>query len=199
MDLIEVRRKLLVADPELPPMYRRVEYLQSSGVQYIKSPLTDIYGWKIRITTFDLGNKDSAGYFGWWNSGSQNELQMAAHKVVIAYGSDNATHDIGTPFDGLIVADGAQITANGTTYMANVKPPNINVPFALFGYNRTTGVVNCSGSCRIYYAVFYNSQHGIIGNFIPCIRTSDNKPGMYDSVSKTFFTNEGTGEFVIPT
>ena len=32
---------------------------------------------------------------------------------------------------------------------------------------------------------------------IPCYRISDNKTGMYDVVSQTFFTNNGTGEFVI--
>lgn len=30
---------------------------------------------------------------------------------------------------------------------------------------------------------------------IPSVRNSDNKPGMYDLVTNTFFTNEGEGEF----
>ena len=33
--------------------------------------------------------------------------------------------------------------------------------------------------------------------FIPCYRKSDSEPGMYDLVSKMFFTNAGTGEFLV--
>lgn len=36
----------------------------------------------------------------------------------------------------------------------------------------------------------------VIQNLIPCRRKSDNKPGMYDTVSGEFFTNQGTGEFI---
>ena len=37
-----------------------------------------------------------------------------------------------------------------------------------------------------------------IRNFIPCVRKADSKPGMYDTVTKTFYTNAGTGEFIVP-
>ena len=35
----------------------------------------------------------------------------------------------------------------------------------------------------------------VLGHFIPALRKSDSKPGMYDLVSGQFFTNQGTGEF----
>ena len=38
----------------------------------------------------------------------------------------------------------------------------------------------------------------VVQNLIPCVRKSDSKPGMYDTVSKTFYTNSGTGEFIVP-
>jgi len=40
------------------------------------------------------------------------------------------------------------------------------------------------------------SQSGVcVRHFIPVIRTSDSKPGMYDLVNNVFYTNAGTGEF----
>ena len=30
---------------------------------------------------------------------------------------------------------------------------------------------------------------------VPCIRNSDNKPGLYDKVNKVFYVNKGSGEF----
>ena len=33
--------------------------------------------------------------------------------------------------------------------------------------------------------------------FIPCYRKSDDKPGMYDLITKQFFINQGEGEFLV--
>ena len=48
------------------------------------------------------------------------------------------------------------------------------------------------------YSFTAKANGTFIMKMIPCVRKSDNKPGMYDTVSKTFFTNAGTGEFVVP-
>lgn len=202
MELIEIRRKLLMADPELPPTYTRVDYLQSSGTQYINTGLTYTYGYKVNIEILDpTPPYDTAGYLGWWNSASQNNVQSYPGSTpttfVVTRGTNNAVYSIGTAaFSGDIIVDGLDIRANGYSYTANNIPPDIGVPFTLFGYNRTTGVVNCAGKCRIRSAVFFDSNHETIRNFVPCIR--GNKPGMYETVTKAFFTNQGTGEFIVP-
>ena len=198
---MKIRRKLLVADPELPPMYRRIEYLESSGTQYINTGLTYIYGYKINIEILDTNVVETRGYLGWWNSASQNNLQAYyagnLRGYVITRGTDNSLYLIGTnAFSGDIIIEGLNISANGYSYTANSISPDIGVPFTLFGYNRSSGVVNCSGKCRIRSAIFFDLNHDTLRNFIPCIR--GNKPGMYDTVTKTFFTNQGTGEFIVP-
>lgn len=35
-----------------------------------------------------------------------------------------------------------------------------------------------------------------IRNLVPALRSSDGKPGMFDTVSKNFYVNQGTGEFL---
>ena len=35
----------------------------------------------------------------------------------------------------------------------------------------------------------------LVRNFIPCVRKSDSKPGLFDVVNGQFYTNAGTGEF----
>lgn len=35
----------------------------------------------------------------------------------------------------------------------------------------------------------------LVYNFVPCVRKSDSVIGMYDTVTETFFTNVGTGDF----
>ena len=37
----------------------------------------------------------------------------------------------------------------------------------------------------------------MVRDLIPCYRKVDNVAGMYDLVNDVFYTNEGTGEFII--
>ena len=48
---------------------------------------------------------------------------------------------------------------------------------------------------RIYYLQITDGMN-TVRNFIPARRNSDGVLGMYDTVSNTFFTNAGTGEFI---
>ena len=47
-------------------------------------------------------------------------------------------------------------------------------------------------SCKIW------DNGTLIRDLVPSKRKSDNKPGLYDKVNKVFYTNAGTGEFVMP-
>lgn len=51
-------------------------------------------------------------------------------------------------------------------------------------------------SFRYEYAAFREDGE-MKREYIPCYRKSDRKPGMYDLVTKRFYTNVGTGEFEI--
>ena len=50
---------------------------------------------------------------------------------------------------------------------------------------------------KLYHAYFKIRYGFLIYDFIPCYRKSDNVAGMYDLVSEQFFTNVGTGEFIV--
>ena len=60
----------------------------------------------------------------------------------------------------------------------------------LFGVN---GQLLWTG--RIYHAQISEGT-GIVANLIPVMRNSDSKVGMYNTVTRQFFTNAGTGEFI---
>ena len=50
------------------------------------------------------------------------------------------------------------------------------------------------GKIRLYYFKIWENDE-LIMNLIPCYRKSDNEIGLYDLVSNTFLTNQGTGTF----
>lgn len=47
-----------------------------------------------------------------------------------------------------------------------------------------------------YYVKIYNNNQ-LVCDLIPCYRKSDNEPGMWDTVTKRFLTNAGTGAFTV--
>lgn len=47
-------------------------------------------------------------------------------------------------------------------------------------------------SCKIY------DDYTVVRDFVPAIRTSDNKVGFYDFANSTFYTNNGSGDFTTP-
>jgi hypothetical protein len=63
--------------------------------------------------------------------------------------------------------------------------------FALCFGNRATNYFNG----RIFQ-LDLSLDGSLVRNFIPARRNSDGVLGMYDTVSNTFFTNAGTGEFI---
>lgn len=65
----------------------------------------------------------------------------------------------------------------------------------LFGSNQEGRFGFSGNGCRIYYLKFYY-QNDLIRDFIPCYHKVSGEIGMYDPVTKTFFTNQGTGSFM---
>lgn len=82
-------------------------------------------------------------------------------------------------FDGSIV---------GTTYTCDYN-------MWLFKSNGT-GQTQALSAVRIYSMKIWNNNT-LVRNFIPCYRKSDNEPGMYDTVNSVFYTNVGTGTFIV--
>lgn len=54
---------------------------------------------------------------------------------------------------------------------------------------------NSFANGKIYYLTISNDS-GIIANFIPCYHKNSGEIGMYDTVTGTFYTNQGTGTFL---
>ena len=74
------------------------------------------------------------------------------------------------------------------------------MPLWLFASNNPgSETVKRYAYAKIYtFSLLESSTGQLLANYIPCVRRSDSKPGMYDTVSKVFKTNAGYGEFAVP-
>ena len=173
----------------LPAEYQRVEYLKSTGSQYIK--LTDLFLTNkqfelvcqsdyVNDTTVIFGYGAGGGY---WFGTVGGRYSITVHSWTNVAITDKVT---------------VFITYSSNYISVNIGNDALSRSFS--GSPRALTLFSGQGSSAWYPAsvkVYSLKSDGFI-NLIPCVRKSDNKPGMYDTVSKTFYTNAGSGEFIVP-
>lgn len=86
---------------------------------------------------------------------------------------------------------------NNTCIDRGIRPGTQTInetTFLLF--NIYQNIQSNSGKMRFFSFVLYDNNEEVL-NLFPCYRKSDGKPGMYDIVNRRFYTNDGTGEFIV--
>lgn len=175
----------------LPSEYLQVDYLESTGIQYIDPDVPfyndNVSKCEITFAYIELINDTWAvGAYNWW------------------YGYVRGVGPI----------NGRWYTDSGTVYEPNIFQTE-TVITAQFNYNRSyskvylfcredamSGVPASFSKSRIYHMQVTRNEEVIIDMY-PCIRKADGVPGMYDIARNEFYTNDGTGDFlygnIIPT
>ncbi len=192
----------------LPSKYQQVEYLESTGTQWIKTDIESRFSVTVESDIMFTASQDSytfavlddsgfrVGANGYWNNriqigyastykaGAVNSLELSTrykYKSVIGDGNQEVYLD-----------DELKATFN---LAKNVDTLTGN-HFGIFARcNNDTGASLFSKAKM--YSLKVSDAGVLLGDFIPCYRKADQKPGMYDLVSGEFYTNAGTGEFVV--
>ena len=182
--------------------YTRVEYITQNGtgaridtgIQFKDIGYMDLdFQYDVANFTCVCGGATGGGnnYVCWYS----NQLHEGRGGNVIDSGNDRI---IGHRYrfiskqgtnTSIAYRDG-EFLKNYTSYLFS----NSTAIMGLFAFG---GGGYSGGTQRIYYAEFRRSENGeVLRKFIPCIRKSDSKSGMYDMVTKQFF--EGIGETFYP-
>lgn len=190
-----------VAGPakQLPSEYQEVEYIESTGTQYINASLS-LYNESNHKIVFDVTPTEFFNYNTLWGSTYDNDTfegwiywdgLLAMRYNWVRYGDDNLVN-VGTRY--LI-----EVEKSGTTLIKRVNNIEIgtgtvneittDADFLLFLSGSDYGKYK-TYSCKLYKA------NEMVRNFVPCYRKSDNEIGMYDLVNRVFYTNQGTGTFL---
>ena len=168
---------------DLPAGYTQLQYIESTGTQYIDTNITgstnaiiDMQGTPRTDDTivFMLAPIDATAFqngFGQYQSTMTGSFDIATRRVYnVSYTSSSMTvNDVNV----------------SNRYIAN------NVNLALFGSTATSRRIR---NAKLYSAKIYNNDT-LLRNFVPA-QNSSGVVGMYDTVSGTFFENKGTGDFI---
>ncbi len=194
----------------LPTGYTQLEYIESTGTQYIDTEYDlDTNNLTIKTKIREIGSKTGendicgnqdtrnnrfvVGYYGANSSFAYNRTGTnpapANATIDLIRTNDN---EITYVYDGInqtkyIIANG--IKGSEAVFSQAIYPSSNTIKIF------QTGNDNYFLSCQIKYLQLI-SDDILVRNFIPAKRNSDGEVGMYDLVTNTFFTNSGTGEFI---
>ena len=159
----------------IPSGYKRVEYLESTGTQYIQLPQL----LNNDIITVKALTKNTLNYRTIIGSNSNNRYELYFDNGVIK------------TWDNIKVIS---VSGSGTNRPIEVqaqKRGDSKLANLLFDYN-TSNQYNLIGNI---YKFQIKGAEKIVLNLIPCL-DNNNRPCMYDTVSKKTYYNQGTGEFL---
>ena len=191
----------------LPSEYTQVDYIESSGTQYINTGLFPDSNLKVEtkievtstnqdITVFgsslaSSGGNSLGGYYHL--TPYNNKWYYGANSSEGNGGSYSAT--AGTQYEIIFNDEDNGIKINGTSIASNKTFVGIS-DSTLTISRRGTSSARRFGRFKYFYFKIYNKDtNALVRDYIPCYRNSDNVVGMYDLVNNVFYTNAGAGAF----
>lgn len=184
---------------KLPKEYEELEYIESTGTQYIdtgfKANKTIEFEGKYKLKSVNdflslfggrisLNNQDFQMYIDTSTIGELRVGQYPGVKIRIPL---NIETDI--------KYRNKTLSINDTTYSVNPLSTWNTSQYNTFLFaTNTAGQVDFRGTEQLYYMKFYLGGN-LIRHFIPCKRNSDNEIGLYDLVNNVFYENSGLGIF----
>lgn len=178
---------------QLPTEYQEVEYIQSSGTQYIDTGFvvnkSDSYVLEIDglFPSQAQAYQGCNGYMQFFVSskyGINNESSISVGNrdtVRIAYANQTAT----------LTVNGSQAESKS---WASYSGANVKLGVLRLG-DTNNGWFNGGAASGTIYGYKLWKDEVLVSDCIPCYRKSDNIVGLYDLVNGVFYTNAGTGNF----
>lgn len=172
----------------LPSGYTKLEYIESTGTQYISTGITPTENTKVVI---EFNSSTSSGVVFGQDSGYKVNAFMFAMTVVVF---DSTKKDISISANTkhiVQVAPKAFKVDNGSSQYIYANKVNAAYPMFLFGNNRN-GKFSEGVAMKLYSFKVYENDV-LIADYIPC--KQGNAVGLYDDVAGAMNLPLGTGDF----
>lgn len=182
--------------------HKKVEYLESTGTQYIDTGIVPTVETmvKFRMSSSSQQTKLYPQLFGSQVTANGNNRFGVTYKWIARTGSSNMTATnvvYDKPIDGSLKLN--EFILDGATYKGaeTFTPPT--VPIYLFATNVQSDstpslIPDTLSVAKLYYMKIWQGEN-LVRDYIPVV-DSKGVACLYDQVSKTYFYNKGTGEFL---
>lgn len=186
----------------LPSGYTQLEYIQSSGTQYIDTNFKPDGETTVNIA-FQTSSvpdnlNDTLPVYGTATDYNSNAFEFWTLSGGFAtYGSQDYKSNLGITTGKKHTVSQAKnvLTVDGTSYTFTKQTFTAPYSLLLFATHRSGGIKICASAAnlKIYSCEIYNNGT-LVRNFIPA-KNSGGTIGLYDLVNSAFYTNAGSGSF----
>lgn len=188
----------------VPSEYQEVAYIENTGTQYIVTNHQAGLDYTLAINIQVGGTTQNKPVF---SSSEGTYYSMTCFNSAWSIGINGAFVDgngsyspvIGTEYDIVFNDSNHDCIVNGTTIRSNMNATangKLVIGARLKGGDGSS--VDVYGAYRFEYAKLTQISTGdVIMELIPCYRILDSVAGMWDRVDKVFYTNSGSGTFVV--
>lgn len=179
--------------------YFQLEYIQSSGTQYIDTGFTPNQDTRVVMEIESVATHDDVPLFGARIAYKNTAFSMWLNTTGMQtdYNNEATTMTLSTSTQFTIDKNKNVTTANGVTVTQTAATFQSEYTAYLFGLNQS-GSLNTSGtaSIKLYSCQIYDNGT-LVRDYIPVL-DSDGVACLYDKVTETFYYNAGTGNFLKP-
>jgi len=174
----------------LPSGYTELEYIESTGTQYIdtgiqKGRFVHDIAFTVRDNKNLMGNSAGAGsYWGQNRGNAEDGFEFGSSKIFTS-SLIRQTVVFNT------IPTKTTLTANGETVASASSVASST--YYVFAINGATDLYRASA--KLWSLKIYDENDELIKNLVPA-KNPDDKIGMYDTVLGQFYENAGSGEFV---
>ena len=177
----------------LPSGYTQVEYIQSSGTQYIDTGFKPNQDTRVVMYGYNESS-NSAWIYGAWNSANSGAFAYLSVNRYYMYGSQQINANSISTGEFTLDHNKNSFTLNGTTISGDSETFTCNYSLYLFALNVGGSVSSGKLTGKLYSCQIYDNGT-LVRDYVPC-KNPDGIIGLYDLVNDTFYVNAGTGEFI---
>lgn len=187
----------------LPEGYTELQYIESTGTQYIDTDFAPNQDTKIMMVAepVSVANVSASGGFapyGAGNTSTDRAFELYSWNSKYNPNYDGQTITTGTAATGkkLTITQDKNVftlvSSDGTTVSHTFTYNSFTTPYTLtlFAVHRASLL---KGLQKIYSCQLYDNDT-LVRNYVPCINPSG-VVGLYDTVNDAFYQNAGTGAF----
>lgn len=188
---------------KLPKGYTQVEYIQSSGIQFIDTDFIPNQDTRVllEIEASATSNTSTSEYIcGARRSSNEDQfaVQTLSSNYASRYGKQTATNVVSGSISGKFTIDLSKNvhTVNGITNTFTAETFDCPCSFSLFAMNNNGSNGYCGHSdMKLYLCKIYDNGT-LTRDYVPCINSSG-MSGLYDLANSKFYANAGTGTFSV--
>ena len=187
-----------VSGPKLPNGYTELEYIQSSGTQYIDTGFKPNQDTRV-VTKFDMIQTDTAWRKLWGSGSGSYNLDFAlwnsgTTKLQSYYGTKTNNAVPITSMSLNVDANKNIWKYSGETITFDKNNFTCAYSMYIFNVNKDDNSQYFPGMMKLYLFKIYDNDV-LVRDFIPC-KNPSGVIGLYDTVNNQFYQNAGTGTFI---